>query len=449
MSFITVPFSWLLNFFYDTFRNYGVAIILFGILVKLIMLPFSAKSKHSMMRTTLFTPRIKELEKKYAGNRQKYQEEANKLYKSANVNPTAGCLWSLIPFPFLIALYSVVQRPLTRLMGLASEQVAVITDKLVEIGAYVAPAKADAYMELTLANLVHENFDAVKSVVPNVKNIDFSFLGLNLSAKPQWNFFTQVDWQDPASWMPALGLFLIPFISAGMSFFSSWLGQKNNPTAAMDANSANSAKSMMYMMPLVSVYICFIMPAAMGLYWIVQSILSCGEEVILGGYYRKVVAKENADFLEKERLKQEEIERKRQETERLKSEGKTAQNINTSKKKLQAQQKAEEEERRAAAERAERAARRARMGIPEPEIPESQVGSRRFARGRAYVSNRFEQAENADAARADGSPKDEGGRSDSVKGPDEPRKDLNEEHPETENAPMAEEEDERDIQREQ
>jgi len=445
MSYITLPFSWLLNFFYDTFHNYGVAIILFGILVKLIMLPFTAKSKHSMLRTSLFAPRIKELEKKYAGNRQKYQEEVNKLYKSANVNPTSGCLWTLIPFPILIALYSVVQRPLTRLMGLASEQITAITNKLVEIGAYVTPAKTDAYAELTLANLIHENFEAVKSVVPNVKDIDFGFLGLNLSAKPQWNFFTQVDWQDSASWLPALGLFLIPFISAGMSFFTSWLGQKNNPTAAADPNSANTAKSMMYTMPLVSVYICFIMPAAMGLYWIVQSILSCGEEVILVSHFRKVVAKENASFLEKERLKQEEIERKRQETERLKSEGKTAQNANTSKKKLQAQLKAEEEERRAAAERAERAARRARMGIPEPEIPESQVGNRRYARGRAYSSKRFEQTENANAAEADESPNNEGGSSNPVKGPDKPRKDLSEEHPETENAPEAEEENEGDI----
>jgi hypothetical protein len=182
----------------------------------------------------------------------------------------------------------------------------------------------------------------------------------------------------------------------------------------------------------------------MGVYWIVQSILSCGEEVILGNHFRKVVAKENASFLEKERLKQEEIERKRQETERLKSEGKTAQNANTSKKKLQAQLRAEDEERRAAAERAERAARRARMGIPEPEIPESQVGNRRFARGRAYSSDRFEQTESTNAAQADESPKNEDGRSDPVKRPDEPREDLNEEYRETEDAPEAEEEDEGD-----
>jgi hypothetical protein len=84
------------------------------------------------------------------------------------------------------------------------------------------------------------------------------------------------------------------------------------------------------------------------------------------------------------------------------------------------------------------------MGIPEPETPESQVGSRRFARGRAYTSNRFEQAENAKAAQADESPKKEDGRSVPLNRPDEPREDLNEEYPETEDAPETEEEDERD-----
>jgi hypothetical protein len=85
------------------------------------------------------------------------------------------------------------------------------------------------------------------------------------------------------------------------------------------------------------------------------------------------------------------------------------------------------------------------MGIPEPEIPESQVGNRRYARGRAYSSKRFEQTENANAAEADESPNNEGGSSNPVKGPDKPRKDLSEEHPETENAPEAEEENEGDI----
>jgi YidC/Oxa1 family membrane protein insertase len=395
MSYITLPFSWLLNFFYDTFQNYGIAIILFGVLVKLIMLPFQMKSKHSMMRTTVLGPHMKELEKKYGNNKQKYQEELSKLYKREKINPASGCIWTLIPFPILIALYSVVRQPLSKLMNLTAEQITTVSNKLAELGVYVAPAKAGAYEEMTLANLIHENLDAVKAVVSAVKDIDFNFFGLNLSLTPQWNFFSQVNWSDSASWGPALGLFLIPFISAGLSYLTTQLTQKNNPTANMGgAAGAGMGKTMMLTMPLVSVYICFIMPAAMGLYWIVQSALSCLEEIILGNHYRRAMEKENADFLERERIRDEELERKREETERLRAEGKNTMNPSTSKKKLVAQQKAEEEARRAAAEKAERAERRARYGFGEEKEPDSQVGNRRFARGRAYMSERFESAEN-------------------------------------------------------
>ena len=92
-------FGSVLLFFYNICNSYGGAILLFGLLVKLIMLPFQMKSKHSMMRTTMLTPRVKELEKRYATNKQKYQEEVAKLYKEAKINPMSGCLWTLIPFP--------------------------------------------------------------------------------------------------------------------------------------------------------------------------------------------------------------------------------------------------------------------------------------------------------------------------------------------------------------
>jgi YidC/Oxa1 family membrane protein insertase len=221
-------------------------------------------------------------------------------------------------------------------------------------------------------------------VVAILKDIDFSFLGMNLSQRPQWNFFATVDWGDVSSWFPAFALFLVPFLSAGLSFLASKLGQKNNPSMEMSGQS--TAKTMMLTMPLVSLYICFVMPAAMGVYWIVQSLLSCFEELVLGKYYRRALEKENAQFLERERRREEELEKKREETERLKAEGKTAVNPNTSKRKKQTAERAREEERQAAA----RAAQRAAEGKNKP-VPDSQVGARRFARGRAYIKDRYEQ----------------------------------------------------------
>ncbi|NLH00344.1 MAG: YidC/Oxa1 family membrane protein insertase, partial [Clostridiales bacterium] len=217
---IIYPFSLLLLWLYSLTLNYGLAIILFAVVIKIILLPFQMKSKRSMMRTTRLTPILKELEKKYEGNKQKYQEEVARLYREEKINPMSGCLWSLIPIPILFMLYRVIRLPLTSLMHLSAEQVQTITDRLVSMGDYTIPQKADAYHEIVLANLVHKNFDAFKDISTKLVDLDFGFLGLNLGSRPQWNFFVNVDWSNSASWGPALGLFMIPVISGFLAYFS-------------------------------------------------------------------------------------------------------------------------------------------------------------------------------------------------------------------------------------
>ena len=144
MSFITIPFAKLLLLFYDLTSNYGVAIILFALVVKLVLLPFQMKSKKGMARMSRLTPRMKELEKKYGSNKQKYQEEVAKLYRESRVNPMSGCIWTLIPFPILIALYSVIRQPLSRMLSLSADQISTITTALEGWGLYDASAKTGA-----------------------------------------------------------------------------------------------------------------------------------------------------------------------------------------------------------------------------------------------------------------------------------------------------------------
>ena len=378
----------MLLFFYNAFQSYGWAILIFGLIVKLIMLPFQMKSKKSMMRTTMLTPRVKELEKQYGSNKQKYSEEVAKLYKEAKASPMSGCLWTLIPFPILIILYQVVRQPLGALMRLGKEQIATLTQVVTDLGFYTAPARADAYAEMTVANVLHDNFAAVKAApgvaefAENLKSINFNFLGLNLTQKPKLFFWQGTDFSRPGVWIPVVVLFLIPFISAGLTVLQSKLTQAMNPP--QDAQTAQTNKTMNLMMPLMSVYICFIMPTAMGIYWIEQSILGIIQEAILNKHYRTKLDAEMKEFNEAQRKQDEELARKREETERLKAEGKTQVNANTSKKRLAAQERNAEEQRKAALRAAERAAR----GESE-EIPASQVDTRRYARGRAYDPDRF------------------------------------------------------------
>ena len=397
-EFICKIFAWPLVKFYELTGSYGLAVVFFALLVNLLMTPFMAKSKKSMMRSTRLQPRIQELQKRHEGNPQKLNAEMQKLYSEEGVNPMSGCLWSLIPFPILIALYSVIRRPLTRMMFVTQDVVDTLQNFFVEQGWYIIPEKADAYVEIKLAEIAHTHWDEVQSAlagkIDGLMNIDFTFLGINLGQQPEWNFFSHTDWSDPSVWGPALGLFLIPFISAGLSWLSMKISNMANPVD--NAQAAASMKSMNIMMPLMSVWICFVMPAAMGIYWIANSVFGMIRDYVLTMKYKKQLDIEDAEKAAIRAEREKELEAKRLETERLRAEGKTEVNANTSKKNLRASEKQKNEERKAALERAERAARRERLGIQEAEIPASQVGNRRYARGRAYVPDRYSNPEAAE-----------------------------------------------------
>ena len=393
-------FSWPLIKIYELTGSYGLSILFFALIVNLIMTPFMAKSKKSMMHTSRIQPKIQELQRRHEGNPQKLNAEMQKLYQEEGINPMSGCLWSLIPFPILIALYSVIRRPITRMMFAGEELVNTLKEYMVGQGWYTElVGKEDGYIEIKLANLAHQNWEQLQAdlagKLDGLMNVDFGFLGLNLGEQPTWNFFLTTDFSDASIWVPAFGLFLIPFISAGLTWLSMKINTAMNPSTNDQA--AQSMKTMNFMMPLMSIWICFIMPAAMGIYWIGNSIFGIIRDVLLTSVYKKKLDEEEAVRATERAAREAEMEAKRLEYERLKAEGKTAANSNTSKKNMKANEKQKLEERKAALERAERQARRERLGIQEAEKPASQVGNRRYARGRAYVADRFTNPENAAA----------------------------------------------------
>ena len=391
---ITWPFAKLMVWLYGLTGNYGFALILFALVVNLIMTPFMAKSKKSMMRTSRLQPRIQELQRKHEGNPQALNKAMQDFYREEGVNPMSGCLWSLIPFPILIALYSVIRQPITRMMFAGKELVTTLTDYFTGLGLDVAASgRAAAYQEIQLTNLAHQNWAQLQAdlagKVDGLLDIDFGFLGLNLGEQPNWRTIIS----GPYTWA-AIGLFLIPFVSALLSWASMKVSSASNPTAG-DAQAQASMKSMNLMMPLMSIWICFVMPAAMGIYWIANSVFGMGRDYVLTKVFKRQLDLEDAERLANRSAREKELEEKRLETERLRAEGKTEKNTNTSKKKIQANEKQKSDERKAALDRAERAARRERLGIQETEKPASQVGNRRYARGRAYVPDRYTNPEAA------------------------------------------------------
>ncbi|HIS44496.1 MAG TPA: YidC/Oxa1 family membrane protein insertase [Candidatus Scatomorpha merdigallinarum] len=401
---IATPFGWLMMRLYELTNNFGWAIILFSLAVALVMLPFMAKSKKSMMRMTRLQPRMMELQKKHEGNPQKLNEEMARLYREEKVSPMGGCLWSLLPFPILIALYRAVVKPITIMMGVADELLqpgGAIYEQLTALGYSMSNYTTSTntfYEQIYQSKFISEHFDQFSGLSDRLVQMDYSFLGLDLSQTPDWHFWS-FDFSN-GTWV-VLGLFMLPLISTALSYLSMYISRKINPqvgTSQQQQASASSMKTMMIVMPLMSLWIGYVMPAALCVYWIMNSLTGIIREVVLTRIYSKQMAKEDAERLERERAREEELERKRQETERLRAMNATKVNKNTSKKKQQAQAAQSAAERRAAAERSERAARRERLGIVEEEKPASQVGNRRFARGRAYVEDRYENPETAEEA---------------------------------------------------
>ena len=301
---IATPFGWLMMWLYELTDNFGWAIILFALAVALVLLPFMAKSKKSMMRMSRLQPRMMELQKKHEGNPQKLNAEMAKLYREEKCNPMGGCLWSLLPFPILIALYRAVVKPITIMMGVADELLlpgGAIYEKLAELGYQLTnytTSNNSFYEQIYQSKFITEHFDQFAGISDKLIPMDYSFLGLDLSATPNWRFW-DFDFSN-GTWV-VIGLFLLPIISTAMSYFSMYISRKINPTMGTGAQAQaqeSSTKTMMYMMPLMSLWIGFIMPAALCVYWIMNSLTGIVRDTALTAVYKKQMEKEDAERLE-------------------------------------------------------------------------------------------------------------------------------------------------------
>ena len=119
---ICVPFAALVRLFYNLTGSYGVSLILFTLVIKLILLPFQMKSKKSMVRMSRMSGKMQEIQKKYANNQLKMQEEMQKFYQEEGFNPMSGCLWSFLPLPILMALYYIIREPIVYFMDFGGRE---------------------------------------------------------------------------------------------------------------------------------------------------------------------------------------------------------------------------------------------------------------------------------------------------------------------------------------
>ena len=292
--YICVPFAWLTRLFYTWTGSYGVALILFTLLVKLVLLPFQLKSKKSMLRMNRMQSKIKDIQTRYANNREKQQQEMADLYAREGVNPMSGCLWSFLPFPILIALYYIIRTPLRYFMSLSQSVIAEITTLATSLGyAAATDGQAAAYEQIYLAKFIHEHWADFDGKFAGLIDLNYNFLGMDLSAVGK-DLFSQF----PSGGWPVIGIMLMPLISAALQFLMTRISMKTNGNSNMNG----SSKAMLYMMPLMTVWMGYILPAALCVYWIANAAFSCIQEQVLNKHFSKVLDREETD---KERQKRE------------------------------------------------------------------------------------------------------------------------------------------------
>ncbi|MBE6957592.1 MAG: YidC/Oxa1 family membrane protein insertase [Ruminococcaceae bacterium] len=397
MEFITIPFGWLLNQLYNLTGNYGVSLILFAILVQIVLLPITAKSKKSMMKMTRIQPKLNAIREKYANDQQKQQEAIAQIQKEEGVGMgCGGCLWSFVPLFILIPLYTIIREPLTNMLG-ADEAVRTEIAKILNLD------MNNGYWQITAAQAIFADpsrfADIPGITAQTLAGINFDFLGIPLGNIPS-DIIGSWTW----SW-PFIGTMLVPLISAGSQILQTQISRKVNNSLvtnekgvqdkeeAEKSQSAQTGKVMMWMMPIMSLFIGFSVPAALSLYWFIGGVSRTFEDILLTKKYRKIYDAEDAEKLKKA-MEQEAIEA---EKERIRAEKRAANpdgiTENTSKKKLQKQQQAEE----AAAKAAAKKEYDAKKGIVEEEPEEkktlSGIADRPYCKGRAYDPNRYNKTE--------------------------------------------------------
>jgi len=297
---IVNPFAFILRTIYDLVGSYGLAIIIFTIISKLIILPLTIKGKKGMAKTQKLQPKLKELEAKYKNDKQKYQEEVAKLYQQEGASPMSGCLPTLITLPIMMGLYWPISQPLKHLMKLSEEEIALVASRL------GFDANMSTMQQIPIAQKIYENFDAVKDISPNIIPMNMEFLGINLGATPSFTTFNV--------------LFLIPIISGVTALLVSRVSMMMQERLT-GAPSANQNSAMMWMSPLLSVWIGFSLPAGLGVYWIMSNVIAIIQEVLLTFYMEKVYAKEEAEYAAKQaRLEAEKQEKKQKLKEKYAAE---------------------------------------------------------------------------------------------------------------------------------
>ena len=330
-------FGIVIRFILQVFNNYGVAIILFTILIRMLLLPFNVKQHKSSLQQRALNPQLQELKRYYGDDQQGYSQAQMELYKKHKISMFGGCLPALLQLVLIWPVYRIISGPLFYIMQIPEANLQEISRMLVD---------ANMLHESAIRNIRMTNIpilqglieapqvfaEAVNRGLMNASDlINLDFLGLNLGLTPTISP-AKLFGAEMATYLPLL---LLPLLATGTTIFQSWYSQKtmktdiggginkekvkNNPALQgqekTEDMAGQSMKTMLYVMPIMTLFFTFSMPAAMSLYWIVGNFLAIFQVWLFDTIYTKPMASRQAES--DAQYEAEIMSRVKQETKRI------------------------------------------------------------------------------------------------------------------------------------
>lgn len=295
---ITTPLGHIIRWIYDLVSNYGWAIIIFTVIIKMILLPLTIKSQKAMKKQQKIQPIIQELQTKYKNDPEKLQTEMLKIYRENNISMTGGCLPMLIQMPILFGLYQVIQKPLSYLMSVdfnseaAINKVIDLQERMVAAGHNIGSLAQMSMDNLSKTSQIQiSKWSEMLNGISDEWVINFNFLGMDLSNEPLKALKAIMAGQFND--LSTLLLILIPIIAVATTWFVSKQSQmmtqaKQTPEQKKKAEedpSAQMTKSMTMMMPIMTGFFTFTLPSGLGIYWIISNAMQIIQQYCLNKYF--------------------------------------------------------------------------------------------------------------------------------------------------------------------
>ena len=279
MSSISSLCGYILNFIYELINNYGLAIIIFSILLKIILLPLSIKQQKTMKKTAKIQEEVKKLQEKYKNDQVKMNQEMMDLYKKENLSPFSGCLSSIIQILLLLAIFGLVRSPLTYMKKVDIQTINNYKTEMQQNEKSIS----NSYPEISILKYVNENKNSEDPLY-----INMNFFGLDLSNIPQENLDNPTVYIIPALYVltSIISMKITTKITSSSGKKDEIIEIKNEENKNKDdadpqEMAAQMNKSMSWFMPIMSVSIALIAPLGLALYWLVNNILMIAERLIL------------------------------------------------------------------------------------------------------------------------------------------------------------------------